>query len=70
VKATSLKSNLSSTPAIQKITKKAIVDKMTSKSGQIMPEEQDKPTFEVFSFLIENKAHILLNTSGETLYKR
>jgi len=50
VKATSIKSNLSSTPAIQKITKKAIVDKMTSKSGQIMPEEKDKPAFEVFSF--------------------
>jgi putative N6-adenine-specific DNA methylase len=32
VKATSIKSALSSTPAIQKITKKAIVDKMTNKS--------------------------------------
>ncbi|MDD5769955.1 MAG: class I SAM-dependent RNA methyltransferase [Candidatus Gracilibacteria bacterium] len=69
-KATSIKSDLISTPAIQKITKKAIVDKMTNKSGKIMPEENDKPIFEVFSFFIENKAYILLNTSGETLYKR
>lgn len=69
-KGTSIKSDLTSTPAIQKITKKAIVDRMTNKSGNIMPEENDKPIFEVFSFLIENKAYILLNTSGETLYKR
>jgi 23S rRNA G2445 N2-methylase RlmL len=32
VKATSIKSILSSTPAIQKITKKALVDRMTNKS--------------------------------------
>jgi len=70
IKATSIKSILSSTPAIQKITKKAIVDKMTNKSGNNMPEEKNKPIFEVFSFFIENNAYILLNTSGETLYKR
>lgn len=70
VKATSLKSTLSSTPAIQKITKKAIVDKMTNKSGKTMPEEPDKPIFEVFSFFIDDNAYILLNTCGETLYKR
>lgn len=70
VKATSIKSALASTPAIQKITKKAIVDKMTNKSGKTMPEEADKPIFEVFSFFIDDNAYILLNTSGETLYKR
>lgn len=70
VKATSIKSTLSSTPAIQKITKKAIVDKMTNKSGRTMPEENDKPIFEVFSFFMDDSAYILLNTSGETLYKR
>ncbi len=70
VKATSIKSTLSSTPAIQKITKKAIVDKMTNKSGKTMPEESDKPIFEVFTFFIDEQAYILLNTSGETLYKR
>lgn len=69
-KATSVKSVLESTPAIQKITKKAIVDKMTNKSWNTMPEEQDKPIFEVFSFFIDDSAYILLNTSGETLYKR
>lgn len=69
-KATSIKSTLSSTPAIQKITKKAIVDRMTNKSWKIMPEESDKPIFEVFSFFIDDNAYILLNTSWETLYKR
>jgi len=69
-KGTSIKSLLTSTPAIQKITKKAIVDRMTNKSWKIMPEENDKPIFEVFSFFIDNKAFILLNTSWETLYKR
>jgi len=43
---------------------------MTNKSGNNMPEEKNKPIFEVFSFFIENNAYILLNTSGETLYKR
>lgn len=70
VKSTSIKSTLSSTPAIQKITKKAIVDKMTGKSGKMMPEENDKPLFEVFSFFIDDTGYILLNTSWETLYKR
>lgn len=70
VKATSIKSSLSSTPALQKITKKAIVDKMTWKSGHLMPEENNKPIFEVLSFFIEDNAYILINTSGETLYKR
>jgi 23S rRNA G2445 N2-methylase RlmL len=32
VKGTTIKSTLTSTPAIQKITKKAIVDKLTNKS--------------------------------------
>lgn len=70
VKATSIKSLLSSTPAIQKIVKKAIVDVMTQKSGKIMPEEKEKQDFEVFTFLMEDTAYILLNTSWETLYKR
>lgn len=69
-KATSIKSKLTSTPALQSITKKAIVDKMTSKSWNKMPEEDSKPIFEVLSFLIEDETFILLNTSWETLYKR
>lgn len=70
VKATSIKSTLSSTPAIQKIIKKSIVDKVTGKSNKNMPEEWDKQDFEVLTFLMENHAYILLNTSWETLYKR
>ncbi len=69
-KATSIKSIISSTPTIQKITKKAIVDKVTNKSWDLMLEDSNKPIFEVFSFFIEDSAYILLNTSWETLYKR
>jgi hypothetical protein len=36
----------------------------------MMPEESDKPIFEVFTFFIDDTAYVLLNTSGETLYKR
>lgn len=70
VKATSIKSELSSTPAIQKITKKAIVDKLTNKSWKYLLEDTDLPEYEILTFLMENKAYILLNSSGETLYKR
>lgn len=70
VKATSIKSDLTSTPAIQKIVKKSIVDKLNWKSGKIILEDLNKPKFEILTMIIENKSYILLNTSGETLYKR
>lgn len=70
VKATSIKSSLTSTPAIQKITKKAIVDKLTNKSWKYLLEDTELSEYEILSFLMEDKAYILLNSSGETLYKR
>jgi putative N6-adenine-specific DNA methylase len=70
VKATSIKSQLSSTPAIQKIVKKAIVDKITNKSGQYLMEDREKEGFEVFTFFHDDTCYILANSSGETLYKR
>lgn len=70
VKATSIKSGLSSTPAIQKIVKKAIVDKLTGKSGSYLIEDKDLPEYEVLAFFHEDRCFLLLNTSGETLYKR
>lgn len=68
VKATSIKSTLTSTPALQKITKKAIVSKLTKK--EFLLEDKEKPPFEILTFLIEDKWYILLNTSWDTLYKR
>jgi len=70
VKATSIQSELSSTPAVQKIVKKAIVDSLTGKTGHTLREEDDRKPFEVLAFLRENRAYILINTSGDTLYKR
>lgn len=70
VKATTIKSVLTSTPAIQKITKKAIVDKLTNKSWKYLLEDKDLAEFEILSFLVDDKAYILLNSSWETLYKR
>jgi len=69
-KATSISSELTSTPAIQKIVKKAIVDALTGKSWHTLREEEDRKPFEVLAFLRENMAYILVNTSGDTLYKR
>jgi len=69
-KATSIKSTLTSTPALQKITKKAIIDSYTNKSWERVFENSKLPEIEILTFLIENNAYMLLNTSGETLYKR
>jgi putative N6-adenine-specific DNA methylase len=70
VKGTTIKSTLTSTPAIQKITKKAIVDKLTNRSWKYLLEDKDLPEYEILTFLMDDKAYILLNTSGDTLYKR
>lgn len=69
-KATSIKSSLTSTPAIQKITKKAIVEKLTSRSWELLKEDNQLKPYEILTFLNDDDAFILLNTSGETLYKR
>ncbi|MDD3645837.1 MAG: class I SAM-dependent RNA methyltransferase [Candidatus Gracilibacteria bacterium] len=70
VKAKSINSKLDSTPAIQKITKKAIVDNITGKSGEKVFENSELEKFEIMVLLIGDKARILLNTTGEALHKR
>ncbi len=69
-KATSLKSLINSTPAIQKIAKKAIVDKLTNKSWALVREDSSLPAMEIFTFFIEDEAFVLWNTTWETLHKR
>jgi len=70
VKVKSINSKLDSTPAIQKITKKAIIDKLTDKSWEKVFEDKDLEKFEIMVLLINNKAKILLNTTWEALHKR
>ena len=70
VKAKSIKSELYSTPSIQKITKKAIVDKLTKKSWEFLREDDSLEDIWIQVLIIENKAYILLDTSWEALHKR
>ena len=70
VKATSMRSELAATPTIQKIVKKAIVDKLTDKSGEFVNEDRDLIKLEIQVLVIDNKVRILLNTSGDALHMR
>ena len=70
VKVKSINSKLNSTPAIQKITKKSIIDRITDKSWEKVYENKDLENFEIMVLVIDDKAKILLNTSWEALHKR
>lgn len=70
VKVKSINSKLDSTPAIQKITKKSIIDNITDKSWEKVSEDKELEKFEIMVVLINDKVRILLNTSGEALHKR
>lgn len=70
IKAKTIKSKLESEPAIQKISKKAIIDNLTDKSWAKVIEDEKLEKFEIMVLIIENKARILLNTSGNALHKR
>ncbi len=70
VKVKSINSKLDSTPAIQKITKKAIIDKITDKSWKKVIEDRSLEKFEIMVLLIDDKVKILLNTTWEALHKR
>jgi 23S rRNA G2445 N2-methylase RlmL len=72
VKVKSINSKLDSTPAIQKITKKSIIDKIIkplSSSPLIrgennkVIEDRDLEKFEIMVLLINNEVKILLNTT-------
>lgn len=71
VKATSLRSELSSTPTIQSISKKALIDTLLKITGWVSVFEDDaKPKFEILVLFINNKARILLNITWDALHKR
>ncbi len=67
VNATSIRSWLTSTPTIQKISKKAIIDNLW---WGFVIEDENFPKFEILVLLINDKARILLDLSWEALHKR
>ncbi|MFA5917288.1 MAG: class I SAM-dependent RNA methyltransferase [Candidatus Gracilibacteria bacterium] len=67
VNATSISSQLESVPGIQKIGKKAIVDKL---SKGFLREDDNCTSIYVEIVLIRNTCQILIDTSGEALHKR
>lgn len=69
--ATSIRSELSHTPTIQSITKKAIVSKLTQHTGtHHLYEDRESVEAHIQVFIIENTAYILLDITGEALHKR
>lgn len=69
VKGHSVRSALSSIPACQKIVKKAIATRLGRQYGlSLMPETG--VTCQVVFFLLRDRAQLLIDTSGEPLFKR
>ncbi|HDP93973.1 MAG TPA: class I SAM-dependent RNA methyltransferase [Candidatus Aminicenantes bacterium] len=69
VNGRSRKSKLSSVPACQSITKKAIIEKMRLSYG-IDRFPEDGTRFPIEIILEKNKAQVTLDTSGAALFKR
>lgn len=70
IKAKSINSKLDSTPAIQKIWKKSIIDNITDASWEKVFEDSELEKFEIMVLLIWDKTRILLNTTWDALHKR
>ena len=69
VSGRSIKSQLSSVPACQKIVKKAVVEKLKAAHGvDLLPETGPKFSIEVA--LLEDLATLVIDTSGPGLHKR
>lgn len=68
VKSSSIRSELFSARTIQSIWKKAIVNSLVG--DWVINEDENLQKVEIFILLIDNKARILLNTSGNALHMR
>lgn len=69
--ATAIKSDLSHTPSIQSITKKAIVNTLTEGTGtHHLYENRNSDEAHIQVFIIENYSYILLDITGNALHKR
>jgi len=69
VKGRSLKSQLSSVPACQKIVKKALVEKLKS-AHRVPALDETGPTMSVEVALLKDEATLTLDTTGPSLHKR
>lgn len=65
----SIQSTLSSVPACQSVTKKAIVEKMKQKYGTDYFEETG-PVYKISVSIVKNTVSLTIDTSGEGLHKR
>lgn len=70
VESVTHKSSLTSEPAIQRTIKKAIIDSLSRKLGDLVPENDTVPTFRILVLIRKDKATFLLDSSGEPLHKR
>ena len=70
IKIKTIKSELSSVPAIQKISTKAILTKLTWSKFDFYKEDNELNPIEIFIFIKDDILKVLLNTTGEALHKR
>ncbi len=70
IRAVADRSLLSSLPAIQKTVKKAVSVGMTGSSAGILAEDPSLPPVSVLALLSNDRAYVLLDTSGDPLHKR
>ena len=69
VRGHSIKSNLFSIPDCQKIIKKAVVSRLSSKYGISWFEERGVK-YQIDFFIFKNRASLMIDTSGTPLHKR
>lgn len=69
VKGHSIRSDLFSIPDMQKIVKKAVVDRLSAEYGVSWFSEEGT-RMQIEFFVLNNRAQLLLDTSGAPLYKR
>ncbi|WP_027702151.1 THUMP domain-containing class I SAM-dependent RNA methyltransferase [Metaclostridioides mangenotii] len=69
-KASSIKSKLHSTPDIQSIVKKAVVDSLKKSYLESGLLKEDKEKYPIFVFIHKDKVVITIDTTGDALHKR
>lgn len=69
-KASSIKSKLYSTPDVQAIVKKAIVERLKKSYLEDGLLKEDKEKYPIFVFIHKDKVTISIDTTGDALHKR
>jgi len=69
VKGRSIKSRLASIPDCQKIVKKAVAERLLSKYG-VTALRETKTKYQIAFFILNDKATLMIDTSGNPLHKR